>query len=122
MSSRTGDNLRATPVTQTAGAQISTENDMTYASTSIDRRAEYYARCASVIAADPLDFYTRAEKGRRFQAAQFNVQADPTAQARVVAKYLKSLGQAPAQPQKTARPEREGTLLQFPLRAQAAFH
>ena len=48
---------------------------MTYASTSIDRRAEYYARCASVIAADPLDFYTRAEKGRRFQAAQFGVQA-----------------------------------------------
>jgi hypothetical protein len=119
MSSRTGDNLRATPVTQTAGAQISTENDMTYASTSIDRRAEYYARCASVIAADPLDFYTRAEKGRRFQAEQFQMHVDQSAQARVVAKYLKSVGQAPAQPQKAPRPEREGTLLQFPMRAQA---
>ena len=43
---------------------------MTYASTSIDRRAEYYARAASVIAADPLDFYTRAERGRRFQASR----------------------------------------------------
>jgi hypothetical protein len=95
---------------------------MTYASTSIDRRAEYYARCASVIAADPLDFYTRAEKGRRFQAAQFGMVADPSAQARVVAKYLKSVGQSPAQPQKAPRPAREGTLLQFPLRAQAAFH
>ena len=41
---------------------------MTYASTSIDRRAEYYAKCADVIASDPLDFYTRAEKGRRFIA------------------------------------------------------
>lgn len=45
---------------------------MTYASTSVDRRAAYYARCASVIAADPLDFYTRAEKGRRFLATHFN--------------------------------------------------
>ena len=45
---------------------------MTYASTSVDRRAAYYARCASVIAADPLDFYTRAEKGRRFLATRFN--------------------------------------------------
>ena len=41
---------------------------MSYASTSIDRRAEYYARCAELIAADPLDFYTRAEKGRRILA------------------------------------------------------
>ena len=41
---------------------------MSYASMSIDRRAEYYARCAEVIAADPLDFYTRAEKGRRILA------------------------------------------------------
>ena len=39
---------------------------MTYASTSIDRRAAYYARCAEVIASDPLDFYCRAEKGRQF--------------------------------------------------------
>ena len=41
---------------------------MSYASMSIDRRAEYYARCAELIAADPLDFYTRAEKGRRILA------------------------------------------------------
>jgi hypothetical protein len=42
---------------------------MRYASTSIDRRAEYYARCAEVIASDPLDFYTRAEKGRQYLAS-----------------------------------------------------
>ena len=90
---------------------------MTYASTSIDRRAEYYARCASVIAADPLDFYTRAEKGRRFQAAQFGIQAEQTMQARVVAKYLKSVGHAPVRD----KPVREATLLQFPIR-QAAVH
>ncbi len=41
---------------------------MTYPGTSIDRRADYYARAAAVIAADPLDFYTRAERGRRFMA------------------------------------------------------
>lgn len=41
---------------------------MTYATFSIDRRAEYYARCAELIAADPLWFYTRAEKGRRILA------------------------------------------------------
>lgn len=45
---------------------------MSYASTSVDRRAAYYARCAPVIAADPLDFYTRAEKGRRFLASRFH--------------------------------------------------
>lgn len=45
---------------------------MTYASTSIDRRADYYARIAPLIAADPLDFYTRAERGRRFVAARLN--------------------------------------------------
>jgi hypothetical protein len=45
---------------------------MTYASTSIDRRADYYARCAEIIAADPLDFYTRAERGRRFIANHLN--------------------------------------------------
>ncbi|MGH8028491.1 MAG: hypothetical protein ACREO3_01010 [Arenimonas sp.] len=33
--------------------------------TVIDRRAEYYRRAASAIAADPLDFYTRAERGRQ---------------------------------------------------------
>jgi hypothetical protein len=32
-----------------------------------DRREAYYAKLAKVIAADPLDFYTRAEAGRRFQ-------------------------------------------------------
>ena len=50
---------------------------MTYASTSIDRRADYYARAAEVIAADPLDFYTRAEKGRRLQTLQFGPRKDP---------------------------------------------
>lgn len=45
---------------------------MTYASTSIDRRADYYARIAPLIAADPLDFYTRAERGRRFLAVRLN--------------------------------------------------
>jgi hypothetical protein len=39
---------------------------MCYASKSIDRRAEYYARCAEVIADDPLGFYARAERGRRY--------------------------------------------------------
>lgn len=41
---------------------------MNYAVISIDRRAEYYARVAELIAADPLGFYTRAEKGRQVQA------------------------------------------------------
>lgn len=45
---------------------------MRYASTSIDRRADYYARIAPLIAADPLDFYTRAERGRRFMAGRLN--------------------------------------------------
>ena len=45
---------------------------MTYASISVDRRAAYYARCAEIIAADPLDFYTRAEKGRQFLASHLN--------------------------------------------------
>lgn len=45
---------------------------MTYASTSVDRRAVYYARCAAVIAADPLSFYSRAEKGRRWLEGRFN--------------------------------------------------
>ena len=44
---------------------------MTYASTSVDRRADYYARCAAVIAADPLTFYSRAEKGRRWLEGRF---------------------------------------------------
>ena len=44
---------------------------MSYASTSVDRRAVYYARCAAVIAADPLTFYCRAEKGRRWIEGRF---------------------------------------------------
>jgi len=40
---------------------------MNYASISIDRREAYYERCASLIAKDPLGFYSRAEAGRRVQ-------------------------------------------------------
>jgi hypothetical protein len=40
---------------------------MNYASISIDRREAYYERAASLIAADPLGFYCRAEAGRRVQ-------------------------------------------------------
>lgn len=57
---------------------------MTYASTSIDRRADYYARCAELIAADPLDFYTRAEKGRRFQASHIKNYGLPETKLRSV--------------------------------------
>jgi len=39
------------------------------AATSIDRREAYYERAATLIAADMLGFYTRAEAGRRIQAA-----------------------------------------------------
>jgi hypothetical protein len=46
---------------------------MSYASTSVDRRADYYARCAAVIAADPLSFYCRAEKGRRWLEGRFTL-------------------------------------------------
>jgi hypothetical protein len=60
---------------------------MTYASTSVDRRAEYYNRAAAVIAADPLDFYTRAEKGRKFQAEHF-IDARPAAVPAIVARCL----------------------------------
>ena len=60
---------------------------MSYASTSIDRRAEYYARSAAVIAADPLDFYTRAERGRRFQASQLTVRT-PGQRSQGVVHYL----------------------------------
>jgi hypothetical protein len=53
------------------------EGQMTsYASISVDRRADYYARCAGIIAADPLDFYTRAERGRRFQASRLKPQVE----------------------------------------------
>lgn len=41
---------------------------MQYASISIDRREAYYERCAALIAADPLGFYSRAENGRRLQS------------------------------------------------------
>lgn len=56
----------------------------TYASTSVDRRAAYYARAAEVIAADPLDFYTRAERGRLWQS-RFHGQVRPE---HVVSHYL----------------------------------
>lgn len=39
----------------------------------VDRRAEYYARAAGHIADDPLGFYTRAERGRRWLARQFAI-------------------------------------------------
>lgn len=101
---------------------------MTYASTSVDRRAEYYARCASVIAADPLDFYTRAEKGRKFQAARMGMDMAPTPQAQVVAKYLKSVsalprlpvtGSAPNSRPQNELPVRPDNLLAFPRLAGA---
>ena len=38
-----------------------------YETVSIDRRADYYGKAAMHIAADPLDFYTRIERGRRWQ-------------------------------------------------------
>ena len=41
---------------------------MNYASISIDRREAYYERAATLIAQDPLAFYTRAEKGRQVQS------------------------------------------------------
>lgn len=49
---------------------------MSYSTMSIDRRAQYYARSAEIIAADPLDFYTRAERGRKFISDKFNRQQD----------------------------------------------
>lgn len=39
----------------------------------VDRRRAYYERAAEHIAADPLDFYTRAERGRRWIAQQFAI-------------------------------------------------
>ena len=41
---------------------------MRYETMSIDRRADYYQRSAPLIAADPLDFYCRAERGRKWQS------------------------------------------------------
>ena len=49
---------------------------MNYSTMSIDRRAQYYARSAKLIAADPLDFYTRAERGRKFLASRLNRYVD----------------------------------------------
>jgi hypothetical protein len=63
---------------------------MTYASTSIDRRAIYYARAATLIAADPLDFYTRAEKGRKFQTSRLN--AGPARAQAIVERCLGDIG------------------------------
>lgn len=40
-----------------------------YETVSTDRKAAYYANVAPLIAADPLFFYTRAEKGRKWLAA-----------------------------------------------------
>jgi hypothetical protein len=42
---------------------------------SIDRRAEYYAKVAEHIANDPLDFYVRAERGRRWLYDRFKIVA-----------------------------------------------
>lgn len=67
---------------------------MTYASTSVDRRAQYYARCADIIAADPLDFYTRAERGRRWQS-RFHVQLQPL---QVVRQYLNQVARNTIRP------------------------
>jgi hypothetical protein len=63
---------------------------MTYASTSIDRRAIYYARAADLIAADPLDFYTRAERGRRWQTSQFDPRTIGAEE--IVSRYLNDAG------------------------------
>ncbi len=41
---------------------------MRYETRTTDNRADYYAGIAELIAADPLDFYARAERGRRWQA------------------------------------------------------
>ena len=67
---------------------------MTYASTSVDRRAQYYARCADIIAADLLDFYTRAERGRRWQS-RFQTMIQP---AQVVSQYLRKVARTTARP------------------------
>lgn len=40
-----------------------------------DRRAAYYERAALVIATDSLAFYSRAERGRAFQADLFDTRA-----------------------------------------------
>lgn len=69
---------------------------MTRFSACIDRRAQYYSRVAPTIAADPLDFYLRAEKGRHFLAEQLGVEQEPSSQLKVVEKYLRNAGDLPA--------------------------
>lgn len=90
---------------------------MTYASTSIDRRAQYYTRVAELIAADPLDFYTRAEKGRQFMAGRLNPYRDqapkPTpgrpARLEVVARRYEPIPSSVAQLD-VAKPLRNGAI------------
>ena len=57
---------------------------MTYVSTSIDRRAQYYARIAPLIATDPITFYSRAEKGRLYLASRRSGSDAPAPAANVV--------------------------------------
>lgn len=52
---------------------------MTYVSTSIDRRAQYYARISHLIAQDPISFYSRAEKGRQYLATRRSGESAVTA-------------------------------------------
>lgn len=46
-----------------------------YATVSTDRRADYYAKASRLIAADALAFYTRAERGRRWQNENLGLMA-----------------------------------------------
>lgn len=57
---------------------------MTYVSTSIDRRAQYYARISHLIALDPLNFYSRAEKGRQYLASRHDGSNAPLTAPNVV--------------------------------------
>lgn len=84
---------------------------MTYASISVDRRADYYARCAELIAADPLDFYTRAEKGRKFLASQFSANASrPAATAAAPAPVPRLVWRNDSQSSSRAHPDIEQSL------------
>ncbi len=60
-----------------------------YETVSVDRRAEYYARAAKHIAADPLNFYTRAEQGRKWQAAMNAPKLVEIPQANVISMLAK---------------------------------
>lgn len=55
--------------------------------TSIDRRADDYRRAAAHIAADPLAHYTRAEAGRKLQAAIQPRDLKPWTPARLAAHF-----------------------------------